>query len=160
MALEVVKIPDIQDSQVRLVYEENLELVSQCAGKPPAAVCCFCIARLCAACCGGKAVIVRFRLGMRRRTGGGCRLTGEIRCGQTPSEEVVAKHRNISCRLRLYKTEMRCVRKLQCAEMRARLVLSESFRSAPVQPEYCGAVQGQRALPSLLTQIKHHGTPA
>lgn len=72
MALEVVKIPDVQDSQVRLVYEENLELVSQCAGKPPAAFCCFCIVRLCAACCGGKAVIGS--ISARHAKAGGRRL--------------------------------------------------------------------------------------
>lgn len=88
MALEVVKILDVQDSQARLIYDENLELVSQCAGEPPAAFRCFCIVRLCAAYCGGKAVMVRFRLGIQTRAGG-------VRCGQIPSDEGLAKHRNI-----------------------------------------------------------------
>lgn len=144
MALQIVKIPDVQDSQVRPVYEENLELVSQCAGEPPTTFCRFCIVRLCAACCGGKAVRVRFRLGMRRRPGGGCPSHGgnplqgnSVREGcrgiPQPFVEVIV--------LILNQFGRKCVRMLQsCVEVRSSLSLanlSDLHRYNPSTVERC-----------------------
>lgn len=79
-------------------YMKKSELVSQCAVEPPVAFCRSCIVRLCVGCCGGKAVMVD---SVRHAKAGGRQLPvsrgdSAAACGQTPSEEAVAVHRNAS----------------------------------------------------------------